>query len=159
MEKAIFEFDNDVASTSGMRKHITVYEDRIQLKAIGSAFTNGLEGTKTIYYADCTGVQYRAGSAFLAGYIQLETATAYGGGGNVYTSENSFAFRKPQNDLMSKVSKYIDEQIRKFKGSRGTTVNAALSPAEELKKFKELLDAGIITQAEFDAKKKQLLGL
>ena len=30
---------------------------------------------------------------------------------------------------------------------------------EELKKFKELLDAGIITQEEFDAKKKQLLGL
>ena len=29
----------------------------------------------------------------------------------------------------------------------------------ELKKFKELLDMGIITQEEFDAKKKQLLGL
>ena len=31
--------------------------------------------------------------------------------------------------------------------------------AEELKQFKELLDMGIITQEEFDAKKKQLLGL
>ena len=31
--------------------------------------------------------------------------------------------------------------------------------ATELKKLKELLDAGIITQEEFDAKKKQLLGL
>ena len=30
---------------------------------------------------------------------------------------------------------------------------------EELKKYKELLDDGIITQEEFDAKKKQLLGL
>ena len=45
-----------------------------------------------------------------------------------------------------------------FAGS-GTTVQAALSPAEELKKFKELLDIGIISQKEFDAKKKQLLGL
>lgn len=36
---------------------------------------------------------------------------------------------------------------------------AALSSADELKKFKELLDMGVITQAEFDAKKKQLLGL
>lgn len=34
-----------------------------------------------------------------------------------------------------------------------------LSSAEELKKFKELLDTGIITQEEFDAKKKELLGL
>ena len=33
------------------------------------------------------------------------------------------------------------------------------SQADELKKFKELLDSGIITQEEFDAKKKQLLGL
>ena len=33
------------------------------------------------------------------------------------------------------------------------------SAADELKKFKELLDMGIITQEEFDAKKKQLLGL
>lgn len=33
------------------------------------------------------------------------------------------------------------------------------SNADELGKFKDLLDKGIITQEEFDAKKKQLLGL
>ena len=31
--------------------------------------------------------------------------------------------------------------------------------ANELKKFKDLLDSGVITQEEFDQKKKQLLGL
>lgn len=31
--------------------------------------------------------------------------------------------------------------------------------AEDIKKFKELLDSGVITQEEFEAKKKQLLGL
>ena len=35
----------------------------------------------------------------------------------------------------------------------------ASSTADELKKLKELLDCGVITQEEFDAKKKQLLGL
>ena len=34
-----------------------------------------------------------------------------------------------------------------------------VSSADELLKFKNLLDIGAITQAEFDAKKKQLLGL
>ena len=34
-----------------------------------------------------------------------------------------------------------------------------LGAAEELKTYKELLDAGAITQEEYDAKKKQLLGL
>ena len=33
------------------------------------------------------------------------------------------------------------------------------SSADEIKKFKELLDMGVITQEEFDAKKHQLLGL
>lgn len=33
------------------------------------------------------------------------------------------------------------------------------SSADELKKYKELLESGVITQEEFDAKKKQLLGL
>lgn len=33
------------------------------------------------------------------------------------------------------------------------------SSADELKKYKELLDSGVITQEEFDTKKKQLLGL
>ena len=33
------------------------------------------------------------------------------------------------------------------------------SEADELGKYKELLDKGVITQEEFDAKKKQLLGL
>lgn len=35
----------------------------------------------------------------------------------------------------------------------------AFSAADEILKFKQLLDAGVLTQEEFDAKKKQLLGL
>ena len=45
------------------------------------------------------------------------------------------------------------EELEESKGQ------AAISPADELKKFKELLDMGVITQEEFDAKKKQLLNL
>lgn len=37
------------------------------------------------------------------------------------------------------------------------TNNAVSSVADELKKYKELLDTGIITQEDFDTKKKQLL--
>ena len=51
-----------------------------------------------------------------------------------------------------------DEDIERNKAPQGTVVQQA-SAADELKKFKELLDMGIITQEEFDAKKKQLLGL
>lgn len=40
-----------------------------------------------------------------------------------------------------------------------TADRTVLGTAEELKNYKELLDSGVITQEEFDAKKKQLLGL
>jgi len=40
-----------------------------------------------------------------------------------------------------------------------TPSESAISSTDELRKYKELLDDGIITQEEFDAKKKQLLGL
>lgn len=40
-----------------------------------------------------------------------------------------------------------------------TQVVSETSAADELKKFKDLLDSGVITQEEFDAKKKELLGL
>ena len=40
-----------------------------------------------------------------------------------------------------------------------TPAQTQVDPYAELKKAKELLDAGIITQEDFDAKKKQLLGI
>ncbi len=51
-----------------------------------------------------------------------------------------------------------DEDIERNKTAQGTVVQQT-SAADELKKFKDLLDGGVITQEEFDAKKKQLLGL
>ena len=56
------------------------------------------------------------------------------------------------------LSDATDEDIARMKEPAGAVIQQA-SPAEELKKFKELLDMGVITQEEFDAKKKQLLGL
>ena len=47
-------------------------------------------------------------------------------------------------------------------GTAGTVYTAAASPAdaiEEIKKYKTLMEDGIISQEEFDAKKKQLLGI
>lgn len=45
------------------------------------------------------------------------------------------------------------------KASTKENPTSGVSAADEILKFKELLDAGAITQEEFEAKKKQLLGL
>ncbi|WP_439022800.1 SHOCT domain-containing protein [Bacillus thuringiensis] len=49
--------------------------------------------------------------------------------------------------------------MKKEKVEERLATNATISVADELKKFKELLDMGVITEDEFNAKKKQLLNI
>ena len=63
-------------------------------------------------------------------------------------------------NLYLEVKKVFDEfKARESDVASGREIPTQASPADELKKFKELLDCGVITPEEFDAKKKQLLGL
>jgi len=60
------------------------------------------------------------------------------------------------------VQAFIDAltvELEQFEKASPTVVATSNSVADEIKKFKALLDEGILTQEEFDAKKKQLLGL
>ena len=61
------------------------------------------------------------------------------------------------------IYKVINDIIIKRQHSKSQTVMVDniynSDEADKLKKFKDLLDSGVITQDEFDAKKKQLLGL
>lgn len=53
----------------------------------------------------------------------------------------------------------INRQQEKVVATPVVTNTPVSDEADQLKKFKDLLDNGAITQEEFDAKKKQLLGL
>ena len=72
-----------------------------------------------------------------------------------YAAANEYA-KTLCEDIRKAMNEYQDAAS---KADTTTTVIQQASAADELKKFKELLDMGIITQEEFDAKKKQLLGL
>ncbi len=67
----------------------------------------------------------------------------------LYRSSDSKTFIKWAND----------NGIRVGAARTAETPDTGTSAADEILKFKQLLDQGIITQEEFDAKKKQLLGL
>ena len=82
-----------------------------------------------------------------------------------------FGFIKNRDEIHKVISNLL---IERQKSSKNETTKTGYQPAsvspinkpaasvngtEEIKKYKELLDSGIITQEEFDAKKKQLLGL
>ena len=80
----------------------------------------------------------------------------------VSTSSGKISFLAIKNatEIYDTVSKLLVERQQE------KTVVATAAPApvvadetEQLQKFKKLLDDGVITQEEFDAKKKQILGL
>lgn len=153
---------------NGVRgRHLDVYDDKvvITVKAgIGSFLTGNVsDGEKTIYFVDCIGVQYKK-SGFQIGYLQFETATGTMNNKNSnFFNENSFTWdtTKQSNETMEEVANYCKRRIDEIKANKNSSATTILqtSPADELKKFKELLDMGIITQEEFDRKKKELLGL
>lgn len=55
--------------------------------------------------------------------------------------------------IWTKNKDYLEEQ------KKLAETNSVQASKEELKSYKEMLDEGLITQEEFDAKKKQLLGI
>lgn len=146
----------------GAQKVLNVYDDHItltQIKNIRTILTSDwFQGEKEILYYDMTSVQFRPSSKLILGYIQFEVPGVRSGSN--FGSENSWTFDSTMNEIAKEVCDYVKTRIREAK--QPTAVAAAQpksSPAEELLKLKELLDLGVITQEEFDAKKKQLLGL
>lgn len=159
---------NVIYSLNGARgKHMEVYDDKVIIttkKGVGSFLTgNFSDGEKTIYYVDCIGVQFKK-SGWQLGYLQLETASGIMNNRNSnFFNENTFTYdaftSNLSNDKMEEVAAYVKRQVDLVKKQRNAPSTDGVSPAEEIKKLKELMDSGIITQEEFDIKKKQLLGL
>ena len=71
----------------------------------------------------------------------------------------SFLLLENVNQIYDVMNKLLIERQEQTRNAPVTAPVVTMSNADELKKYKELLDTGIITQEEFDAKKKQLLGL
>lgn len=78
------------------------------------------------------------------------------------TKTKSFIYQTAQSSAQSCISalEIISDQNKSENIAPSVNVeSAATSSADEIMKFKQLLDAGVITREEFDAKKAQLLGL
>lgn len=109
------------------------------------------------------------GKAFLGKRVDLPldsiSAIAIGFGHSIIisTSSGKIAFSEidNRNEIYEEINKLLIERQHNSYTMKAPTINqeSHQSNADELKKYKELLDSGIITQEEFDAKKKQLLGL
>lgn len=149
----------DVKGNRG--RSLEVYANKIVIKTavtVGSIISGNMtDGKKTIYYKDVIGLQYKPCTTTVGfiGYLQLETASPMmNNDKSNFFNENTFTFDNTtvSNELMEEIEHYIDEQLNKIK-------SPLISSADEIRKFKGLLDDQIITQEEFDEKKKKLLNL
>jgi len=147
----------------GMKGELKVYEDRVEINKKGQGFITG-NTSKTLPMAHIMSVSVTPSTFWARGFIEF---TVPGGKDSknieeALRNENALPLLAAgQNEEAMEIKAYVEEQILKCANNKGgtTIVQQATSPAEELKKMKELLDMGIITQEEFDAKKKLLLGL
>ena len=61
--------------------------------------------------------------------------------------------------LLKELKIIKDEIYKRIEEKKNQDNKGSISQADELKKFADLKEQGIITEEEFNAKKKQILGL
>lgn len=129
-------------------------------KGFVNLVNQGLKGDKTIPLRSITAVQLKK-PGMTNGYIQFGLLGGNESKGGVFAAtqdENTIMFSKKHYEDMVELKEYIESII--FSDNDGTTIintTTEKSIPEQIKEFKELLDMEIITQEEFELKKKELL--
>ena len=154
----------------GTNGTITAYEDKVVLsrKGFAAIASHGFQGDRTFFYVDLTGIDYKK-PGWTNGYIQFLVAgskstsprvSLIGSSPESMKDENTVilrSFNSATPQLADDMYNYLMEKISAAKSPSIQTSTS--SSADEILKFKQLLDAGIISQEEFNKKKAQLLGI
>ena len=161
---AAFETDTLKISLKGVNGQLYIFEDKvvIERKGILGFLLIGLAGSKTIPMNSIMSVQFKEGTSITNGFIQfgiLGGKENKAGLVSATRDENTVMINKKYNATARRIKEYIEQKIMERNQSPEIVVTQQSSTADEIAKFKSLLDQGVITQDEFDAKKKQLLGL
>lgn len=140
----------------GNGNKLFIYEDKLVFKF--------LTDEKVVDIVDVESVEFSKASMWKNGYLSLGVKNEIKNSNGIRGAAKdlrSIVFFPKQNELAEKIYNHIRKLIEENKKNTVPVVNQVqtLSNADELRKYKQLLDDGIITQEEFDAKKKQLLGL
>ncbi len=153
--KPIFEL-------KGTFGQLYIYNDKIVIERKGfkSFILYGMKSRKTIPIRLITSIKFKAVGKVTNGYIQFGTLGSVESGGGILTTlsnENTIVVERKNAEIAEKIKLYLENKISE--NSKTSQEKVCMNNIDELKKFKELLDSGIITQNEFNEKKKQLLRL
>lgn len=150
--------ENVVFDFKGANGRLVVCDDKILIlkDSVLGDYSNSMATNKSIPMQSIKSVQVQ--QTFIQ-FGVLGDRNASSGTSGAYYDENSIILKnREQLNEALKIKKYIENCISEKKSSEKETANS-ISAADEILKFKQLLDIGAITEEEFEAKKKQLLGL
>jgi predicted nucleic acid-binding Zn ribbon protein len=145
----------------GLGGELEFLEDKIRIKRRGGlAFVmHGLKGDKEIFINQISSIQFKKAGTFTNGYIQfafIGGSEAKGGILQATTDENTLFFNQNNEKEFSKIKNMIEERIHQLRNPDRTTYKKGLS-VDDLEKLAQLKEKGIITEEEFQAKKRQIL--
>ena len=169
MANIIFSFKALHKALGGIETEVSVYDDRISLKRKISgvlALTVKLPSETTVFYNDLSAINLVEPSGINGGTMKtvdvngkvLNNVDTVNALGNPYC----IVFNKDKNEMKDYFNKLRDayqEYKSKEKNSSTTIINQNQeeSSLDKIKKLKDLLDIGAISQEEFDEKKKTLM--
>lgn len=148
----------------GYTGQLTVTQDKIiiQRKGLGGFISRGiLAGVKEIPIKNITAIQFRNANWLTNGMIQFSIHGEMGHKGSsidAVNDENTILFTNKQQEDFLKAKELIEDIMKKVEIQQNRS-HTTISNAEELKKFAELKDAGIITEEEFLKKKNEILNM
>ena len=143
----------------GANGSLYVYENRVEIKRdVFGSMSKGNANDKSIPLDLIVDIEFKEGTMLKNGYIRfgvIGEKEVKSGVLNATQDENTVMIKRADNEDGRTIAKYIEDILIKRKNAKPATQQ--ISVADEIIKFKELLDAGIITQEEFMVKKRELL--
>lgn len=151
-----------VLRAAGLNGQIVVSGNTVSIRRDGFfAFgTFGLRGAKEIQISSITSIQFRKAVPFLVrGYIQfvfMGSQDAKLGEFQAAKDENTVLFTPSQQVSFERIKAEIEKRMGTV---QKTEIGGRYSDADEIEKLSVLRDKGILTEDEFQTKKRQILGL
>ena len=148
----------DVTSDDSENISINNHEYRKRCNVCGHIFCytqkdldKNVSNAKSATLSSVAGVTTALGGAYAASAVNQS---------NAQNSMNKMVdYSRCPKCNSTNLSNISEEEFEKMKNENNSANQPVVSAADEIKKFKELLDIGAITQEEFDKKKKELLCL
>ncbi|SFC51909.1 DUF4429 domain-containing protein [Bacillus sp. UNCCL81] len=151
-------------NANGVNGQLEINGNKIVIKRKGmlAKMTQGLKGDKEILIKQISSIQFKPAGSLTNGYIQFAFSGGKENKGGLFDAtkdENSIMFNKKQQKEFEAIKALIEEKLEEFHNPAPAATQSAPDVADQIKKFSELRDSGIISPEEFEAKKKQLLNI